>query len=102
MELLTTQKADHRDILHSHVWGCPSYVLEPKLKNGQKLPKWNHRSRLGQFLGYSDEHSSLVANIRHLKTGYVSPQYHNVFDDLFKTVFSSGTDDALVDSLCEN
>ncbi len=102
MELLTKQKAEHCDILRSHVWGCPSYVLKPKLQNGQKLPKWNHRSRLGQFLGYSDEHSSLVANIRHLKTDFVSPQYHVVFDDLFKTVFSSGTDNALVDSICEN
>jgi hypothetical protein len=41
MELLTKQKADHCNILRSHVWGCPSYVLESKLQNGQKLPKWN-------------------------------------------------------------
>jgi hypothetical protein len=102
MELLTKQKADHRDILRSHVWGCPSYVLKPKLQNGQKLPKWNRWSRLGQFLGYSDEYSSLVANIRHLKTGFVSPQYHVVFDDLFETVFSSGAEDVLVNSICEN
>ncbi len=102
MELLTKQKADHHDILHSHVWGCPLYVLKPKLQNGQKLPKWNCWSRLGQFLGYSDEHSSLVANIRHLKTGFVSSQYHVVFDDLLKTVFSSGADDALVNSICKN
>ncbi len=77
-------------------------MLESKLQNGQKLPKWNRWSRLGQFLGYSYEHSSLVANIWHLKMGYVSPQYHVVFDDLFKTVFSSGADDALVNSICEN
>jgi hypothetical protein len=82
MELLTKQKADHCNILRSHVWGCPLYVLEPKLQIGQKLSKWNRWSRLGQFLGYSDEHSSLVANIRHLKTSCVSPQYHVVFDDL--------------------
>ncbi len=37
-----------------------------------------------------------------MKTGYVSPQYHVVFDDLFKTVFSSGANDALVDSICKN
>jgi hypothetical protein len=53
-------------------------------------------------LGYSDEHSSLVANIWHFKTGYVSPQYHVVFCDLFETVFSSGANDALVDSICKN
>ena len=102
MELLTKQKADHRDILCSHVWVCQVYVLKPKLQNGQNLPKWNRRSRLGQFLGYLDEHSSLVANIRHLGMGYESPEYHVVFDDLFKTVFSSGANDALVDSICEN
>jgi hypothetical protein len=77
-------------------------VLEPKLQNGQKFPKWNCWSRLGQFLGYSDEHSSLIANIGHLKTSFVSPQYHVVFDDFFKTVFSSGADDVLVDSICKN
>ncbi len=37
-----------------------------------------------------------------MKTGFVSPQYHVVFDDLFETVFSSGVDDALVDSICKN
>ncbi len=35
-------------------------------------------------------------------TGYVSPQYHVVFDDLFETVFSSGSNNALVDSICKN
>jgi hypothetical protein len=79
LELITKQKADHRDILRSHVWVCPVYVLEPKLQNWQKLPKWNRRSRLGHFLGYSDKHSSLVANVQHLKTGFISPQFHVVF-----------------------
>ena len=49
-----------------------------------------------------DEHSSLVANVWHLKTGCVIPQYHVVFDDLFETVFSSGANNALIDSICEN
>ena len=53
-------------------------------------------------MGYSDENSSLVANVRHLKTGYVTPQYHVVFDNLFETVFSSGADNALIDSICKN
>ena len=84
------------------MWVCPAYVLEPKLHICQKLPKWNRWSRLGHFFGFLDEHSSLVANVRHLGTGYVSPQYHVVFDDLFETGFSSGADNALVDFICEN
>ena len=56
---------------------------------------------MGQFLGYSNQHLSLVANIRHLKTGYISPQYHVVYDDLFQTVFSAGPNTDLVDAMCE-
>jgi hypothetical protein len=63
LELLTKTKADHKDLLQTHVWGCPVFVLDPKLQDGKKIPKWNRRSRLGQFLGFSDEHSSLVANV---------------------------------------
>lgn len=87
-EIFTKTKSDHRDLLRSHVWGCPVYVLDPTLQDGKKIPKWNKRSRLGQFLGFSDEHSSLVARVRHLTTNYVSPQFHVVFDDLFQTVLN--------------
>ena len=89
IEMLTSAKADHRELMRSHVWGCPVYVLDPKLQSGQKIPKWNKRSRLGQFLGFLEEHSSLIANVRHLRTGHVSPQYHCAYDDLFQTVFDA-------------
>ena len=39
-----------------HVWGCPSYVLDPTLQDGKKIPKWKPRSRQGQFLGISRVH----------------------------------------------
>jgi hypothetical protein len=76
LELLTKSKADHRDLLRLHVWGCPAIVFDPKLQNDQKLPKWNRCASVGQFWGYSDEHSSLVANVQHLSTGHVSVQFH--------------------------
>ena len=41
MELLTNIKADHRDLLRAHVWGCPCYVLDRKIQDGKKLPKFN-------------------------------------------------------------
>jgi hypothetical protein len=55
---------------------------------------------LGQFVEFSDEHSSLVANVRHLTTGYISPQFHVVFDDLFETVNCIGVDDRVIKSIC--
>ncbi|KAL7456349.1 hypothetical protein ACHAXS_000377, partial [Conticribra weissflogii] len=100
IEIATKTKTDHRDLLRTHVWGCPVFVLDPKLQDGKKIPKWNRRSRLGQFLGFSDEHSSLAANVRNLTTGYISPQFHLVFDDRFKTVVGTGEDDSVVDAIC--
>ena len=55
---------------------------------------------MGQFLGFSDDHSSLVGNVMNLRSGYVSPQFHVVFDDPFQPVFSSGEDDMEVDAIC--
>ena len=72
LELLTKSKSDHCDLLCLHVWGFP-IVLDAKLQNDQKLPKWNRHAHVGQFLGYLDEHSSLVANVQHLSTGHVFP-----------------------------
>ena len=41
LEILSGTRSDHRDLLRTHVWGCPVYVLDPKLQDGQKIPKWN-------------------------------------------------------------
>ena len=102
MEILTKTKSNHRDLWRSHVRGCPVFVLESKLQDDQKLPKWNQRSRLGQFLGFSDEHSTLVANVWNLTTGYISPQYHVVFDDLFETEIWEGENEPVIDRICND
>ncbi len=57
---------------------------------------------MGQFIDFSDEHSSLVANVCHLSTNFISPQFHVVFDDLFKTVNRTGVDEPVVKSICQN
>ena len=45
-ELFTGVKAPSHDaIRRARVWGCPTYVLKPKLQDGHKLPKWSQRSR---------------------------------------------------------
>ena len=69
-----------------HVWGAPVYVLDPKLQQGKKLPRWQPRSRRGIFVGFSNDHSSDVPLVLNLTTGSISPQYHVVFDDEFSTV----------------
>ena len=75
-------------LLDLHCWGCPVYVLDPTLQQGRKLPKWQPRSRQGVFVGFSRVHSSDVPLVLNTRTGYISPQYHVVFDDTFSTVVS--------------
>ena len=71
-----------------HVWGCPCYVLDPKLQNGQKLPCWQSCSHCAAFVGMSPSHASNVPLVLNLKTGFISPQFHVVFDVSFNTVIS--------------
>jgi hypothetical protein len=43
-------------------------------------------------MGFSNLHSSEVPLILNLDTGSITPQFHVVFDDHFKTVSSIGQD----------
>jgi len=47
MEIFTGSKSNHSQLLNAHTWGCPVYVLDPRLKDGKKIPKWEPRSRRG-------------------------------------------------------
>ena len=77
-----------------HVWGCPTYVLEPKLqKPGVKIPKWAPRSRRGVNMGFSKMHSTQFGLVINLLIGSISPQFHVVSDDMFSTVMSSAAAD---------
>ena len=67
---------------------CPVYVLDARSQStgGPGPPKWEPRSRIGVYLGHSPFHAGSVALVFNPKTGWVSPQYHVVFNDTFSTV----------------
>jgi hypothetical protein len=69
-----------------HPFGCPIFVLDPSLQQGNKIPRWKPRSRVGVYLGPSPEHASTVPLVLSTTTGLVSPQFHVIFDDSFSTV----------------
>ena len=54
-------------LINCHIWGCPTYFLEPKLqKLGVNITKWYPMSRRGVNMGFSNTHSTqvgLVLNI---------------------------------------
>ena len=87
MELLIGEDL-HFDPADVHTFGCPVYILDARLQNNNKIPRWDPRCRLGIFEGYSPHHSSTVALVMNPQTGLISPQYHVVFDDHFSTVES--------------
>jgi hypothetical protein len=77
---------------YSHTFGSPVYVLDDRLQQGKRIPKWSNRARVGVYLGSSPRHSRKVALVLNLATGHVSPQFHVRFDDLCDTLRpSSGT-----------
>jgi hypothetical protein len=54
----TGSAVPRHQLMDLHVWGCPLYVLDPKIKQGQKLPRWKLRYKRGMFLGFSQKHAS--------------------------------------------
>jgi hypothetical protein len=75
-----------------HVWGCPVYVLDKMISDGKKLPRWTPRSTRTINLGFSNKHASSVPLVLNPQTGYITPQFHIVFDDWFATVPASADD----------
>ncbi|MGH3053369.1 MAG: reverse transcriptase domain-containing protein, partial [Gaiellaceae bacterium] len=69
-----------------HVWGSPAYVLDAKLADGKKIPRWKPRSRRAVFLGHSPQHATSIPLVLNLLTGSLSGQFHVVFDDWFTTI----------------
>ena len=99
LEIMTRSKYDYCNLLCCHVWGFPVLFLEPKLQNDQKLSKFNQRALLVQFIGFSGWYSSLVANVQHISTGYIYPQFHLFFDDLLYMVICQGDDESTIEAI---
>ncbi|KAL7474968.1 hypothetical protein ACHAW6_000907, partial [Cyclotella cf. meneghiniana] len=43
-ELFSGVKSPRSGLPRAHVFGCPVYVLDPRLQDGQKIPKWDSRA----------------------------------------------------------
>ena len=86
LEIFTKTQSGHRDLLRARVWGCPVFVLHPKLQDGQYISNFNRRGRMGHFLGSSDQHTFLVSMVWNLGTHFVSPQFHVDFDEKCSTI----------------
>ena len=69
--------------------GCPVYVLSPTHQSGNKIPRWEPRTKYRVFYGLGTLHSSAeVPQVLNQTTRSTITQFHVVFDDLFSTVSS--------------
>jgi hypothetical protein len=87
-DVFTGANVPRHRLLYYRVWGCPMYVLDPKVQAGKKLPRWEPRSRCGMFIVISSQHTSKVPQVLNLINGSITTQYQVVFNDLFSTVAS--------------
>ncbi|MCU0715746.1 MAG: hypothetical protein MUD03_06420, partial [Pirellula sp.] len=94
IELLSRIKNPRNKLRNAHVFGCPVYVLDPKLQvQGGMVPKFTPRSRRGIFVGFSTRHSSIVPLVLNIQTLTITPQFHVVFDDWFTSVSNTTVSD---------
>eukprot|EP00957_Ditylum_brightwellii_P056064 4248881-Ditylum_brightwellii.AAC.1 len=59
-----------------HPFGCPVYALDKRLADGNQTPKWNPRSRVSIFLGWSQDHARNGVWVLNPNTDHISAQYH--------------------------
>jgi hypothetical protein len=92
-DLLPTDiKAGQTHGMDFHTFGCPIYALDSRLQQGNKIPKWQARSRKAFNLSRSPRHAQTVPIVLNIHIGLCSLQYHVVFDDYFTTTTQSTSD----------
>ena len=82
-ENFTRIKSNHVELNRARIWGSPLYILDPKLQNEQKIPKWDKRSTTGLFLGFFEHHSSTVSIVLNITTGSTTPQFNVVHYEFY-------------------
>jgi hypothetical protein len=85
-DLFTCQRWPHYKFHDLHAFGCPTYVLDKRIADGYKLPRWQPRSAQHIYLGFSKSHASTVPTMLNPETGTITAQFHVVFDDWFSMV----------------
>ncbi len=98
LELLTKTKANHCDLLCTHVWGCPVYVLDQSYKMGRIFPS-GIVGHIEAIFWVSVIHILLLWPMSVISL--LVTQYHLVFDDLLEIMFSTGND-TLIDDICNH
>ena len=91
-DLWTRTRYSFKDLHEIQVFGCPVYVLDKKLSDGKKIPRWKTRAERYMYVGRSERHAGSAPLVLNLRTGNISAQWNVVFDNWFTTVATSVED----------
>jgi hypothetical protein len=69
-----------------------AYVLDKRISESHKIPKWIPWSRCSIFMGLSPRHASTVPLVLNFDTGAITPQFHDVLDNWFATIATEVND----------
>ena len=99
IEIFTRVKLNHTCFKNVKSWCYPVYYFDPNLQDGKEFPKWNPRTRRGQYIYKTPSHASSLGLIQNIHMGYISPHFHVVYDNGFQTVMRGYDNNEAVDNL---
>ncbi len=70
------------------MWGSSVYILNKRISDGNKIPRWKSRSQRCINLGFAKSYASSVRLVLNPNTGTITPQFHCGFNDWFTTITS--------------
>ena len=100
LEIFTGSKIDPSTLRNEKVRRFPGHALDPKIQDGKKLHKWDPHTRQGKCIEKSIAHASSFGLITNLRTGYMHPQFHMVYDIFFQTVMGGMKKNMILLSTC--
>lgn len=92
VDVFTKTRWEQRRLHDMHPWGCPTYLLDHRIADGRKIPRWEPCSEQEVNMGMSMRHNNLVPLQLQPSTGKMTTGYHVVFDDWFVTDTSTPSD----------
>ena len=74
-----------------------SLCTQSCIQSGQKIPRWEPRTRTEINLGQSSDHAQSVSLVLNVTIGHISSQYYIIYDENFDTIKTD--DDPLTNKL---
>jgi hypothetical protein len=92
LDIFSNQRQPQRRLQDLHVWGSPAYLLDKRIADGKKIPRWESKSERVIFVGISPKHLGATPRVLNPRTRAITTPYNVVFDDWFATVGSKPED----------